>query len=66
MTAAPEDIILGKLWYYSEGGGDRHLQDIAGILKVSGSQINITEIEHWATQLGYLDAWEQILKKLKI
>ncbi len=28
-VAAPEDVILGKLWYYSEGGGDRHLRDIA-------------------------------------
>ncbi len=36
MTAAPEDVILGKLWYYSEGGGDRHLRDIAGILRVTG------------------------------
>jgi hypothetical protein len=29
-VAAPEDVIIGKLWYYAEGGGDRHLRDIAG------------------------------------
>ena len=38
MTAAPEDVILGKLWYFSEGGGDRHLRDIAGILRVTGDR----------------------------
>ena len=27
MIAAPEDVILGKLWYFAEGGGDRHLRD---------------------------------------
>jgi hypothetical protein len=29
---APEDVILGKLIYYNEGGSDKHLRDIAGIL----------------------------------
>jgi hypothetical protein len=35
MIAAPEDVILGKLWYFAEGGCDRHLRDIAGILRVT-------------------------------
>ena len=26
-VAAPEDVILGKLWYFAEGGGDRHLRE---------------------------------------
>src|SRR5262249_15170811 len=39
-VAAPEDVILGKLWYFAEGGGDRHLRDIAGILRVTGDGVN--------------------------
>jgi hypothetical protein len=64
MTAAPEDVILGKLWYFSEGGGDRHLRDIAGILRVSGDGVNRAEVERWASKLGYLELWQQILAKV--
>jgi len=41
MVAAPEDVIIGKLWYYAEGGGDRHLRDIAGILRVTGAGVDL-------------------------
>ncbi len=64
MTAAPEDVILGKLWYFSEGGGDHHLRDIAGILRVTGDGVNRAEVERWASQLGYLDIWRQIVAKV--
>ena len=43
-VAAPEDVILGKLWYFSEGGGDRHLRDIAGILRVTGDGVDRAEV----------------------
>jgi len=33
--ARPEDVILGKMTYYREGGSEKHLRDIAGILKIS-------------------------------
>lgn len=61
--AAPEDVIIGKLWYYSEGGGDRHLRDIAGILRITGEGVDRAEIEHWAQELGYLDVWRQVVAK---
>jgi hypothetical protein len=64
MTAAPEDVILGKLWYYSLGGGDRHLRDIAGILRVSGDSVDRADIERWAARLGYLEIWQQIVAKV--
>jgi predicted nucleotidyltransferase len=60
MTAAPEDVIIGKMWYYSEGGGDRHLRDIAGILRVTGDGVDRAEVERWAKELGYLEIWKQI------
>jgi hypothetical protein len=64
MTAAPEDVILGKLWYFSEGGGDRHLRDIAGILRVTGAGVDRAEVERWAKELGYLEIWRQIVAKV--
>jgi hypothetical protein len=63
-VAAPEDLILGKLWYFAEGGGDRHLRDIAGILRVTGDGVNREEVERWATKLGYLEIWQQIVAKV--
>src|SRR5579863_3576291 len=61
FVAAPEDVIVGKLWYNSEGGGDRHLRDIAGILRVSGDSVDRHDVERWAKELGYLEVWGQVV-----
>jgi hypothetical protein len=50
--------------YALEGGGDRHLRDIAGILRVTGDGVNREEVERWATNLGYLEIWRQIVAKV--
>jgi hypothetical protein len=55
--AAPEDVILGKLWYHSQGGGDRHMRDIASMVRISRHIIDMDEVTRWATGLGYLPAW---------
>ena len=34
-TARPEDLIISKMLYYREGGSEKHLRDITGMLKVS-------------------------------
>jgi hypothetical protein len=62
--ASPEDIILGKLWYHSIGGSDKHLRDIAGILRISGGLVDHAFVTEWATQLGYLQTWETILRTM--
>jgi len=36
FVARPEDVILSKMQYYREGGSEKHLRDITGMLKVSG------------------------------
>jgi len=63
--AAPEDVILGKLWYYEEGGPDKHLRDIAGILQVSGDQVDRGYVKHWAEQLELLRAWQAAVDRLE-
>jgi len=35
-----EYVILRKLEYYREGGSEKHLQDIAGMIEASGDQID--------------------------
>lgn len=64
-TASPEDVILGKLWYYHEGGSEKHLRDIAAMLQVSGEEIDRDYIEQWARQLGFMEAWQAVLERLR-
>ena len=64
-TAAPEDVILGKLWYYHEGGSEKHLRDIAGMLQVSGDEIETSYIDSWAKQLCLTEEWQMVLERLR-
>jgi hypothetical protein len=64
-TRFTQDIdIIAQFGYFSEGGGDRHLRDIAGILRVTGEGVDRAEVERWAAKLGYLEIWHQILAKV--
>jgi hypothetical protein len=63
-AASPEDVIVGKLWYYSEGGSDKHLRDIASILKVSGDAVDREAVARWAAALGYAELWQAVVKKV--
>jgi hypothetical protein len=56
--ARPEDVILYKLLYFRQGGSDRHLRDIAGMLAVSGADLDIAYIANWARRLQVIDLWE--------
>jgi hypothetical protein len=60
--ASPEDVIIAKLLYCREGGSEKHLQDIAGILKVIGSGIDRAYIDRWAAELGLADLWQEALR----
>ena len=55
--ASPEDAIIKKLEYYQCGGSDKHLRDIAGILKVSRGRVDMEYINKWATALGLGELW---------
>jgi len=63
-VAAPEDVILGKLIYYREGGSEKHLRDIAGILKFGGDLIDRSYVEQFAQRLGVDDLWEAVLNSV--
>jgi hypothetical protein len=39
FMVSAEDIILKKLYFYQIGQSDKHLRDIASILRVSGEKI---------------------------
>jgi len=56
--ASPEDVILKKMVFYKEGESEKHLRDIAGILKISGDMIDFSYIADWVKRLGVEDIWE--------
>jgi hypothetical protein len=63
-AGSPEDVILGKMWYYQLGGSEKHLRDTAAMLRISGDQIDRTYVAHWADELGLSGIWHSILSRL--
>lgn len=64
FAAGAEDIILSKMAYYKEGGSEKHLRDIAGILKVGGTALDRAYIERWAESLGVTEVWNAVLARV--
>jgi hypothetical protein len=65
FVARPEDVILSKMRYYKEGGSEKHLRDITGMLKVSPEEIDKEYVRTWAQKLDVTDVWEAILRRLE-
>lgn len=59
-VASAEDIILMKLRYFSAGGSDKHLRDIAGMLRIMRERLDRPYVEQWAGQLGVRDLWQAV------
>jgi hypothetical protein len=51
-------VILKKLEYYREGGSQKHLRDIAGVLRTTEG-LDRAYIERWADQLGVRAEWQE-------
>jgi len=51
-------VILRKLQFYQEGGGDKHLRDIRSMLDMSASIIDRGELEARVSQLGLEAVWK--------
>jgi hypothetical protein len=59
-VAAAEDLILKKLEYYRMGESDKHLRDIAAMLRISGDEIDHQMITREAERLGVSAIWEAV------
>jgi hypothetical protein len=60
----PEDLILKKMDAYREGRSEKHLRDIASILKVSAERIDRGYITEWSNKLRLSDTWNAIVAKV--
>lgn len=63
--ASPEDVIIKKMDFYKEGGSEKHLRDITGILKISGDIIDIDYITQWADRLNLREIWDAVLERIR-
>lgn len=61
MFASAEDVILRKMQYFQEGRSEKHLRDIASVLKIQLDRIDRQYIAAWADRLSVRDVWELIL-----
>ena len=59
--AIPEAVILHKLRFYHEGGSEKHLRDIRGMLAVSGPEIDRALLDQATQELGLGSAWQAAL-----
>lgn len=54
--APVEYVLVRKLEYYRASDSERHLRDVATILRVSGGTVDRAELERWVTAKGLQDA----------
>ena len=57
--APPEYVILRKLQYFREGSSDKHLRDIAWMLRVSEGLIDLPLLRGKVGELGLGREWER-------
>ena len=61
--ATPEDIVLHKLAWYKAGVevSDRQWNDVQGVLKVQGDQLDMAYLNHWAKELSVSELLEKAI-----
>ena len=58
--APPEYVILWKLEFLREGGSDKHIRDIRGMLSMSRDVIDLTFLNKTTTELGLTPSWNMV------
>lgn len=56
-VASLEDVMLAKLEWAKLGGSLRQVEDVAGLLVVRGSDVDLVYLERWVANLGVDAQW---------
>ena len=56
-VAPPEYVIVRKLEYYREGGSEKHLRDIAGMVELSSHEIDFKQLEEFVRRYSLEKEW---------
>lgn len=65
FVMSPEDLILSKMHSYHDGGLEKHLRDITGILSIQAEKIDRDYISQWAMRLEVAEVWSAILGRME-
>jgi hypothetical protein len=58
--ASSEDVIIKKLDFYREGGSEKHIRDIRGIL--AGTHTDQAYLSEWISKLGLTEQWKKVIE----
>ena len=58
-TATAEDTIISKLEWSKASNSERQLLDVAGILRVRSTNLDLDYIEHWVDALDLRPQWDR-------
>jgi hypothetical protein len=57
--ASPEDIVIAKLDFHRKGQSEKHISDVAGILRTQGNALDREYLEAWVKKLALEDPWRK-------
>ncbi len=64
-TATAEDTIIAKLEWAREGGSQRQIDDVVGILRVRGGHLDLAYVQRWIEELELTALWELARSKVE-
>lgn len=65
MWLAPiEYVVIRKLMFFREGGSEKHLRDIQGMMQISGSRVDSQKLEELVRSHGLESEWRKVGKEL--
>jgi len=59
----PESVVLAKLRAFQEGGSTRHLDDVAGILRTLGMELDLDYVGREAARMEVFGTWRELLAR---
>jgi hypothetical protein len=62
FVASPEDIILSKLEWSKLAQSNRHIEDVAGILRIRWESLDRSYLRKWIIELGLESEWNRARK----
>ena len=63
-AASAEDVLLSKLEWAKHGASERQLDDVVGILRFHGLQLDLEYINRWVEELDVGEQWRLAQAKL--
>lgn len=57
--ASAEDVVIAKLEWAKLGASERQIEDVAGILRTQGTDLDLEYIERWVARLALAEGWSR-------